>query len=133
MPNRKVTVRAISDDAGQIDFELDGVKAKHARMKLDPASGPHDIDFHLEDHSGKGLKFHADDPMWVGENCPCPPAQGMNSDQITVKECNPHKLSTVNANSGDARELRYQLNFKANDGSIQKCDPIMENGGSNLL
>lgn len=133
MKSRKVKVRATIHSGGSVEFDVDGVKAEHSRLKLDGGSGKHAIDFELHDHSGKNLQFDTTDPIWVGENCPCPPEPGLNSDQIGVTSCNPQTLSTVNENSGDARELRYQLNFKASDGSVQKCDPIIDNGGSNLM
>ena len=63
---------------------------------------------------------------------PAPP-QGINSDQIGVAGCEPDRLSTVNQNSGEARELRYQLNFVAADGSRLDCDPIIDNGGIELM
>lgn len=116
-------------EAGTVEFEVDGVKAKHGRLKLPKDSGEHRIDFKLDDHSTKGLRFDLDDPIWVGEDCPCPPAPGIHSDQITVVGCQAEKLSTLNANNGRARELRYQLNFLAGDGSSLNCDPVIENGG----
>jgi hypothetical protein len=127
--SRDVKVRATLNDAGGIEFEVDGVKPKQARLKLDKDSGAHAIDFKLQDHSGKGVRFDTANPIHVGENCPCPPPQGINSDQIGVTGCEPERLSTVNQNSGDARELRYQLNFVAADGSQLECDPIIDNGG----
>lgn len=130
MPSKNVKVRASLNAAGAIDFEIDGVKAKHAQMKLDKDSGEHALEFVLQDHTGMGLKFVERDPIWVGEDCPCPPPPGINSDQLTVVDCNDGRLSAVNANSGRERELRYQLNFVADDGSKADCDPIIRNGGT---
>jgi len=127
--SKDVKVRATLNDAGGVEFEVDGVKAKHARLKLDKDSGAHAIDFKLQDHSGKGVQFDTGNPIHVGENSPCPPPPGINSDQIGVTGCVPETLSTINQNSGDARELRYQLNFVAADGSKLDCDPIIDNGG----
>lgn len=129
MKSKKVKVRATTDDLGAVDFEVDGVKAQHSRLKLDKDSGPHAIDFELHDQTGKGLMFQTGDPIWVGENVPCPPEPGVNSGQMSVTGCVPQTLSTLNQNSGNARELRYQLNFVAADGSPLNCDPIIENGG----
>jgi hypothetical protein len=129
MPKRKVKIRAADDGAGGVDFEVDGVKAKHARLKLDRDSGQHEIEFELHDQSGLNLTFDSEDPLWIGENCPCPPPQGVNSDQVQIANTAAQSLTALNANSGAARELRYQLNFVAKDGSRQVCDPIMENGG----
>jgi hypothetical protein len=126
---KRVKVRAFLDDQGKVHFEVDGVKAKHARLKLDKGSGAQPIDFDLQDHSGRGLFFKQDDPIWVDEDGACPPTSGISSDQLEVTACGPNILSTVNQNSGRARVLRYQLNFLAADGSGATCDPIIENGG----
>ena len=129
MKSKDVKVRAILNDAGGVDFEVDGVKAKHARLKLDKDSGAHTIDFKLQDHSGKGVQFDTANPIHVGENSQCPPPQGINSDQLAVTSCDAGTLSTINQNSGEARELRYQLNFVTAEGSKVDCDPIIDNGG----
>jgi len=129
MPSKNVKVRAFLDDSGSIDFEVDGVKAKHARLKLDKNSGQHEIDFALQDHSGRGLRFDTADPIWVDEDAPCPPTPGVSTDSLTILGCTANGLSAINANSGRARELRYQLNFVAADGSRSECDPIVDNGG----
>jgi hypothetical protein len=122
-------VTAKDDGAGGILFDLDGVKPQQAVLKLDKDSGNHSIAFQLNDRTGRGLEFHPEDPIWIEEDCPCPPSQGINSDQITVTARNKNRLETDNANSGRARQLRYQLNFVASDGSRAECDPIISNGG----
>ena len=129
MKTKKIKVVAISDGAGGVDFELDGVKATHSRLHLEKDSGKHAIEFELHDRSGKDLGFDLDDPMWVGEDCPCPPEPGINSDQITVIDRAARLLGTVNLNSGRGRDLRYQLNFVSADGSREICDPIIRNDG----
>ena len=126
---KKVKVRAFLDDNGNVDFDVDGVKAKHARLKLDKDSGAQSIDFDLQDHSGRGLMFKQDDPIWVNEDGPCPPSSGIGTDQLEVSGCQPGTLSVIDQNSGRGRELRYQLNFIAADKSKASCDPIIENGG----
>lgn len=132
MPSKNVKVRAFLDDAGAVDFDIDGVKAKHSRLKLDKGGGKHVIGFMLQDQTGKGLRFDSDDPIWVDEDAPCPPTPGISSDQLNVTSCTPGALSTTNENSGRARELRYQLNFIAADESRTTCDPIIDNGGTNF-
>lgn len=129
MPSKNVKVRAFLDDAGSVQFDVDGVKAQHSRLKLDKGSGAHAINFDLHDQSGRGLQFDQADPIWIDEDAPCPPTPGITTDQLSVSECGAGRLSTVNQNSGRARELRYQLNFIAADGSRPKCDPIVDNGG----
>lgn len=130
MPSRNVKVRAFIGDAGAVDFDVDGVKPSQARLKLERDSGRHDIGFVLQDESGKGLRFDTQDPIWVDEDAPCPPTPGITSDQLNVSGCTPALLSMTNANSGRPRELRYQLNFIASDGSRTTCDPIIDNGGT---
>jgi hypothetical protein len=129
MPTMNLKVRAFIDDTDSIDFDIDGVKAKHARLRLGRNTGEHAIHFRVLDHSGRGLRFDTADPIWVDEDGPCPPSPGISSDQLGVTGCTADALSTTNANSGRARELRYQLNFIANDGSRASCDPIIDNGG----
>jgi hypothetical protein len=62
-------------------------------------------------------------------SAPCPPTPGVTTDQLNVTGCTADQLSTTNANDGRPRELRYQLNFIASDGSRSTCDPIIDNGG----
>lgn len=128
MKSKKVKVRAVESDDG-LEFEIDGIKAKHASFKLDKDSGLHSIEFELHDETQKGLAFDLDDPIWVGEDCPCPPDPGINSDQISIGPSSHRSLVAMNSNSGRARELRYQLNFVAADGDRANCDPIIRNGG----
>ena len=130
MPSKKVKIRAFNNDSGALEFDVDGMKPNQARLKLDKGSGKHDISFVLHDQSDRGLKFITNDPIWGDEDAPCPPTPGITSDQLNVTGCTADTLSTTNANNGQARELRYQLNFIANDGSRQTCDPIIDNGGT---
>jgi hypothetical protein len=130
---RKIKVRATVDASGAVDFEVDGVKAEHARLKLDKGSGPHSIDFDLHDQTGKALQFKTADPVWAGDNVPCPPAPGLNSTQLSLGACNAKTLTLINENSGEPREIRYQLNFVAADGSAAECDPIIDNGGGDAI
>ena len=132
MKQLKVKVRATLDGSGAVDFELDGQKAKQHRLKLNKDSGSHSIEFDLHDQTGMQLQFNQADPIWAGDNVPCPPAQGMNSDQLSVAECISGNLTVLNANSGPSREVRYQLNFVDANGAAQSCDPIIDNGGGNL-
>ena len=57
MKSKDVKIRVTLSDGGGIEFEVDGIKARQARMKLDKGSGQHAIDFMLQDHRGKGVKF----------------------------------------------------------------------------
>jgi hypothetical protein len=129
MNSKKVKIKATGDGVGGVDFEVDGIKAPHAHLELDKDSGKHLIEFELHDHSGLELKFDSRDPIWVDEDCPCPPRGGIHSDQIEVGDCADRSLQIVNGNWGRERELRYQLNFVASDGSRPNCDPVVKNGG----
>jgi hypothetical protein len=129
MQSRNVKILASQAASGGIDFDVDGVKAAHAWLKLDKDSGKHSINFELHDKSGRNLKFDAADPIWISEDCPCPPAAGINSDQIDITDTAERSLQVQNGNWGRARELRYQLNFIAEDGSRAACDPVIQNGG----
>jgi hypothetical protein len=129
MPSKNVKVRAFIDPAGNVDFDVDGVSAKHSRLKLPKDSGKHDITFMLHDQTDRGLRFDTGDPIWVDEDGPCPPSPGVSSDQLNIGDCMPDRLSAINANDGRPRELRYQLNFIGGDGKRETCDPIIENGG----
>jgi len=129
MNSKIVKVRALDGGDGGIDFEVDGIKAKQAVLKLDKDGGVHNLRFDLHDNSSRGLKFDAGDPIWVSEDSDCPPASGINSDQIAVTSIGDRSLEATNQNSGRPRDLRYQLNFVASDGSRAECDPIISNGG----
>jgi hypothetical protein len=124
----KVKVRALLIGGG-VDWEVNGIKAKQSKLKLGKDSGPHELDFRLDDDTGLGLSFDTSDPIWVAEDGPCPPPPGINSDQISVTRCSADNLIALDANSGRSRELRYQLNFISGDGQRELCDPIIENGG----
>lgn len=132
MKRLKVKVRATLDAAGAMDFDIDGVKAKNSRLKLDKDSGAHTIDFDLHDQTGRQLGFNTGDPIWASDNVPCPPPQGLQSSQMSIDGCVPRTLTVVNSNSGASREIRYQLNFVAGDGSAAACDPIIDNGGGEV-
>lgn len=129
MKQQVIKVKASVDQGGDIDFELNGVKAEQFHLKLPKDSGAHALEFELKDHTKRGLEFDQGDPIWVGEDCPCPPPSGVNSDQLNVHSCTADRLTAHNANEGRARDLRYQLNFKAADGSRTNCDPVITNGG----
>lgn len=126
---KNVKVRAFLNSSGAVDFDVDGVNAKHSKLNLPKDSGAHDIDFDLHDETSRDLRFDTAHRIWVDEDGPCPPSPGISSDQLSVARCNAGMLSATNSNSGRQRELRYQLNFVAEDGSRFTCDPIIQNGG----
>lgn len=106
----------------------DGNPAKAHKLHVGKGAPPQTIDFKLKDNTGLGLRFDDNDPFHVWENEGCPPA-GIDTDQIQVVHCDPNKVRVVNANTGPARTLQYQLNVVAKDGTQCPCDPIMQNDG----
>lgn len=70
-----------------------------------------------------------DDPFWAGEDCPCPPPQGVSSDQvIDIHKHNDSQASFVDKNNGRARRIVYQINLHEN-GTDHPFDPEVQNGG----
>lgn len=126
---RNVKIHAQPDPSGKPAFLVDGMNPMNAKLMFDKGVGGDDIAFNLQDDSGRGLRFDSDDPIWVDEDAPCPPTPGLTTDQLSIKDCKPAKLFVNNLNSGRSRNLRYQLNFVADDGSPHTCDPIIQNGG----
>jgi len=108
------------------------MKAEHARLHLEKDSGQHAINFQLHDQTGRDLRFDPNDPIWIGEDCPCPPRRGINSDQMSVTGLSSRSLETVNSNSGRGRDLRYQLNFVDGQGMPSNCDPVIRNDGGKV-
>lgn len=106
----------------------DGNPAKEHKLHVGKGAPPQTIDFKLKDNTGLGLSFDDKDPFHVWENEGCPPP-GIGTDQIQVVHSDPNKVRVVNANTGPARTLRYQLNVIAKDGTQCSCDPIMQNDG----
>lgn len=47
-------------------------------------------------------------------------------------ECSADSLTIYDRNSGEPKLLRYQLNFVEENGATAVCDPIIDNGGTNL-
>lgn len=97
-------------------------------IKLCKDSGPHKFMFHLKDPDHIGLKFDTRDVLWVDETTNCPPAKGINTDQISDVQANANLATFVDENYGAMRKLSYALNVTSNKGPGQ-FDPIIENGG----
>ena len=127
----KVKATLVADN---VEWTIDGKKPKQSVLTVAPKSGAVKMDFKLNDHSGRDLRFDTSDPIWILETeqdmCPGP---GSTSDQISVAECDNKRLSIVNANSGAARTLHYQLNFVDGDGAPEVVDPIIKNGGNTFV
>ncbi len=135
MTSLNMFARPRMDAAGQVDWDLDNNPSPQIDTKLPimlpVKGGRHEIVFHIVPGSGLDFAFDSSDPIWTADNSDCPPAQGDNSNQITVVDCKPKKLTITNENSGAARLVRYQLNF-VNNGTgpaSSVCDPAILNGG----
>jgi hypothetical protein len=127
-PPMNVHVKARTTSGGGIEWDV-GFKSPPDKGKVEidlpPDSGKHDLVFHLVPTHGLDIEFDTADPIWVAEGGPCPPASGINSTQVGIVDRSDRKLTISDANSGDARILRYQLNFIG----AGPCDPIIKNGG----
>lgn len=122
-------------DGGSIDWEIGGKKPHESKIKFDPDSGAHDIRFDLDrDHALKerGLRFNCANPIFVHDKITSCPNSGLD-EQIEVLDCSYEKLTVSDKNSGEAKTLRYQLNFVEKDGRVWVCDPIIENGGGTRI
>jgi hypothetical protein len=126
-----IEVEAVANGNG-VDWEIDGKKPDESKLKLDYKSGGHEITFDLDrDHALKerGLRFNCAYPIFIHDNVENCPDSGVD-EQIEVLSCSTDKLTIYDKNTGEAKLLRYQLNFVEDDGAQQVCDPIIDNGGN---
>lgn len=123
-----------SASGGGIDFTLgDTSKAPppgspNSKPSLGKNSGKCRFTVTIKDVDNLGVEFTSD-PIWAGENCPCPPPQGVTTDQIEdVTRLNATQITFVDRNKGKERTIVYQLNMAA---AGQPCpfDPEIKNGG----
>jgi hypothetical protein len=116
--------------AGDVRWTIDGKHPREAVIVAGHKTGPQSLDFKLFDRTQMGLRFNDADPIWVHEteDDQCPTG-GIQSDQITVSDCEGRRLTIANANSGSPRTLHYQLNFVDGDGRAVSVDPVIKNGG----
>lgn len=119
---------------GAVVFELGESKQPPPPGSLPPPidlkknSGKHLFTVTIEDVNDLGVKFTSD-PLWAGEDCPCPPPQGITTDQIVdVTRLNDTQISFVDRNKGKDRTIVYQLNMVAG-GQPCPFDPEIKNGG----
>lgn len=128
----------IWDQANQ-DWDVsDSASPTHGKKKpimLPDESGGHEIRFHLRVPGGSGWQFNTVDPIWTEDNVSCGNLSGLNSDQISVPDCQALLLTIWDKNDGDARLVRYQLNFVDNGGGPvpPACDPAILNGGGGRI
>jgi hypothetical protein len=113
---------------GAFTWEIDGGPANGHKIHVAKGAAPETITFDLKDKTNLDLRFDCSLPFQVWEQNSCPP-KGINTDQILVTACGKDKVTICDLNTGAARELHYQLNVVAKDGSAYPCDPIVDNGG----
>jgi hypothetical protein len=94
-------------------------------------SPPQRFSFTLTDNTGLNVNFlPSPDFLCADESGNCPPAQGINTDQI-----DPHNLVSNGKSAGftdlnsRACTLSYALYFSCDNGSTPSYDPIIINGG----
>jgi hypothetical protein len=108
-------------------------KKKQKPIILADDSGGHEIEFHLHNPPA-GWEFDIGDPIWTADNVNCGSLSNKTkSDQIKDVRPQATLLTIFDENDGDARLVRYQLNF-VNKGSgpvPPACDPAILNGGKN--
>lgn len=99
-----------------------------------------EIHFSLRDDTGLGLNFMRNfaDVIYVGTGTACPPPRGNQGGQITFRSSSANLLKVLNANSGNAIDLKYALRFNGQDnlagGENQPYvyDPDLKNGGGGI-
>jgi hypothetical protein len=140
-----VDVRAYIDTITkkvEFDHEWDapGKPKKKGKIEVDYGAYMVPITFHLRDETGLGLEFYstAQDAMYVGIGPDCPTGQG-NAGQIQFNSApKKDKLEVVDANTGDACDLKYTLRFSGNPNAAGKesapyeYDPELRNGGGGV-
>ena len=90
----------------------------------------------VDDTTGKNIKF-ADDPIWVKANAK-PTVSGLDG-QIPPTSVNGNGdggkvLTFVDKNDNPSQLLlKYQLNFKGDDGPVAPIDPDIRNGGTGIV
>ena len=114
---------------GAVAWEVNGAPAKEHRTRIPPGSKPQKIRFIIDDNSGRSLRFDCGFPFQISEQAGCPPPEEIASNQVEVLSCQPKRLVIRDRNTGDRRDLHYQLNVVDKHGNRAPCDPIIENGG----
>ena len=115
------------------EIEPDGAAHQYVKggvIKLKKQGQQYDLTFELEDGDVPGLEFT--DPPFSSSASGCP-SGGSNDGQFTNPQVKPNtngRACTVTAVPGNHKNaVHYSLHFT--DGS--SCDPIIINGGTNLL
>lgn len=117
------------------DWSVDSSPSSNPKKKLkpllfDPGGSPQDITFELRPPAGQNWRFRRANggPISTQDNCDCPPADGVNSDQLqNPRLVSDTVLTVTNVNDGPARLVRYKLHIEG--APLPECDPAILNGG----
>lgn len=149
MKQIEVEVRASLAGDGSVQFDSQWRHGNEQQWRPSPIelpkdSGEHDIQFTLDDRTGRNLRFYdnASDAIWVNVGS-CPrSANGSDQGQIHgkgVDQGNRKKLKMKDRNSGPACDLHYALRFDGDPWSDPQSnthcppyeyDPVIKNGGT---
>lgn len=122
------------DAAGKIEYTLSRDKAPPPPKDPPPGidlprkSGRWLFVFKIENGPDTNVEFK-EDFVWAGEDCACPPPQGITTDQVTdATRLNASQATFINRNKGRPRTIVYQLNMQ--EGEVDwPLDPEIRNGG----
>jgi hypothetical protein len=123
-----------TEGPGGVEWDIDGKKPKKSVIEFKEGTGPHTIDFKLQDKTRRNLRFDTKDPFWSHETTTgdCP-SGGAMSGQTGVVDCSDNRLTVTNANSGDPCSILYQLNFIDGEATPIPVDPEFKNGGAGRI
>lgn len=151
----KVEVRAyLNPVSHQVKFEetweSDWGKGSGNNQPINfPSTSQANIHFHLNDETKLDLKFlpynpprqpptkPKDYPIYVGTGPACPPAAGLQGDQISILSSSPNLLKVFNNNTSKC-DLIYALRFSGDDNIAGNeyapyvDDPEIKNGGGGV-
>lgn len=133
--NPPINRHVVWNEANQ-DWDIGETPSPKAGKKkpiiLEDGSGGHNIHFHLRVPPGKNWQFDTNDPIWTADNVQCGLLSSRASDQVSIVDSQARLLKVFDRNDGEARLIRYQLNFvnKGPGDQPPPCDPTILNGGS---
>lgn len=143
-----VKIIAKKDATGKITFEMEEgnryteiLVFNKSKDKI-PKSDFYLITFTLDDTTGDGLRFDANDPMFLSKGSDkhipqCPKNGTVGNPQGFASAVDPNNDKILKVTNFDMDECFYKfaLNFKDNAGNPHQFDPIYgnQNGGQNPL
>lgn len=133
--NPPIIRHVVWNEANQ-DWDIGDTGSPKAGKKkpiiLPDESGGHEIHFNLRAPGKPTWQFDTNDPIWTADNVQCGSLSKRASDQVSIVDPQPMLLKVFDKNDGEARLIRYQLNF-VNSGTGSQppaCDPTILNGGN---